>query len=1119
MTRVRLLINCLCALYLAGIGRAASQPKAGDPFSEAWRWQTYQEPLGRGLRSIAVDQSGRAWLGTDAGIGVYDGHRWIWYGSKDGLPEIPYNCITAATNDRIVAGSDEGLFEFDGSGWSPLLILESTSLQINDLMIDSSGRVWAGSAWGIFLLEDSPVLFTTPAYGNTIEAKGGNLNVVVLPAHAVSKRAWSDGIGIRVAESAVTGLYAGPLARTVVSVQEGGPGWTAGLRIGDSILNVNGNSRSKFNQELIGTPGESVALAIVGVDDEIREIEVVRATIQGFHEDFAIHDLAEAGENEIVFATESGRVGTLEWHPDSSIDVSLFERHFGRQPSVCLDSRGRLWAISGQGSLPPAVRDETGKWRDVDLRSVGGSNGNTDILPRANGSVLITASGKLHHVTDRVITYDAPAVPVPSYRPRVAAGPNDILWVLGLGQDLARLDTGSERWQSVTGSVFQGSDATGRRWFLRDESEVWYQSDEDGWVEIDQPLDRIYSVLPTKQGLTWIVGSIGNAVAVSVSTKTGWQTQSFPLVSSRASRAFLTRDGSVWIATGGPRRDVQSGGVLQARLHEGELHVKHWSTTQAPYFLYGAAQDRNGDFWLAGELVKRFDGNKWNLIGEPWQIATTWTEALLSDPESHTLWFGTRTQGVFSYDGDTWRTWTVTEGLADNRVRFLARDQRGRIHALTPKGVSTFDGNRWQRDGLPSLHFSPNTWKGIVPETDGIWYNCRVNGREIAVRYTPASRPPDTQIRSMPERFEYPTDIRIQWYGIDAWNETPASNLQFAYRVETNPWSDYRPESGALLEDLPPGAYRFQVRARDIDGNADPTPASGQFVILAPVHQRPWFIGLVLAFAAVAAVLGRRTMERTRERDIARQALIDELEDELDTAREMQMDLMPREQIDLPGYDIDGVCHPANHVGGDYYQFFRRNGTLNVAMADVTGHAMEAAIPVVMFSGILETQIEVRTDLLNLFSRLNSSMVRSRRGRTFVCFTMVEIDLRSRVDSFTNAACPYPYVYHANSGQIEEIQIDSYPLGIRDGITFEERKVALERGDYVVFCSDGIIEAEDMEGRQFGYDQTHALVKNLCSRSLSAREVMETIVSEIETHRTEAPQSDDITCVVIKVTA
>ena len=104
----------------------------------------------------------------------------------------------------------------------------------------------------------------------------------------------------------------------------------------------------------------------------------------------------------------------------------------------------------------------------------------------------------------------------------------------------------------------------------------------------------------------------------------------------------------------------------------------------------------------------------------------------------------------------------------------------------------------------------------------------------------------------------------------------------------------------------------------------------------------------------------------------AQRQLIVELEEELQTAHDMQMGLMPKAPPAVEGLDIAGRCLPANHVGGDFFQYFHQpDGRLAVTISDVTGHAMEAAIPAVMFSGILRTEMRQDKVLEQLYRDLN----------------------------------------------------------------------------------------------------------------------------------------------------
>jgi len=204
-------------------------------------------------------------------------------------------------------------------------------------------------------------------------------------------------------------------------------------------------------------------------------------------------------------------------------------------------------------------------------------------------------------------------------------------------------------------------------------------------------------------------------------------------------------------------------------------------------------------------------------------------------------------------------------------------------------------------------------------------------------------------------------------------------------------------------------------------------------------------------------------------------------------------------------------------LGGDFYQYFEPDGKLVVAMADVTGHAMDAAIPVVMFSGVLDHQMESSSSVEEHFRRLNISMHRALVRRTFVCFTMAELDPPTGTLRLSNAACPYPYHYCGSTRQVTELSVGGYPLGVRPDTEYEVMDVQLEPGDRVVFCSDGTIEADNASGEQFGYELTAEAIRQACEEGLSAEATVDRLLEEVAAFRGDAPQSDDMACVVVRV--
>jgi sigma-B regulation protein RsbU (phosphoserine phosphatase) len=243
----------------------------------------------------------------------------------------------------------------------------------------------------------------------------------------------------------------------------------------------------------------------------------------------------------------------------------------------------------------------------------------------------------------------------------------------------------------------------------------------------------------------------------------------------------------------------------------------------------------------------------------------------------------------------------------------------------------------------------------------------------------------------------------------------------------------------------------------------------------------------------------------------------EKMERELQTAHDMQMGLMPTAAPEIAGYEIAGRCLPAEHVGGDFFQYFERDSMVSLCVADVTGHAMEAAIPVVLFSGMLETQMESNPSLQELFWALNRSVHRILDARTRVCFQMAQLDVEGGILRLGNAGCPYPYHYRAQTREVVELGIGAYPLGATADTDYQTLEIAVAPGDRMVFFSDGLVEATDATGEIFGYDRLVDTIGKGGGEGLSADSLLQYIADAVGAFENSAPVGDDQTCVALAV--
>jgi serine phosphatase RsbU (regulator of sigma subunit) len=180
---------------------------------------------------------------------------------------------------------------------------------------------------------------------------------------------------------------------------------------------------------------------------------------------------------------------------------------------------------------------------------------------------------------------------------------------------------------------------------------------------------------------------------------------------------------------------------------------------------------------------------------------------------------------------------------------------------------------------------------------------------------------------------------------------------------------------------------------------------------------------------------------------------------------------------------------------------------------------MKAAIPTMVFSGLLATQIGYTPTPQELMPRLNNSLHRVLERRTFVCVTMAELDPNAGKLRLSNGGCPYPFVFRAATQMVEEIDLSAFPLGIRAESTYPVAEIELAHGDLVVLCSDGIIEASDSSGDLFGFDRTAETIRQMGRQNASAAQLVDHMFDAVEAFSAAGAPEDDQTMVAIRVEA
>ncbi len=239
-------------------------------------------------------------------------------------------------------------------------------------------------------------------------------------------------------------------------------------------------------------------------------------------------------------------------------------------------------------------------------------------------------------------------------------------------------------------------------------------------------------------------------------------------------------------------------------------------------------------------------------------------------------------------------------------------------------------------------------------------------------------------------------------------------------------------------------------------------------------------------------------------------------EDELANARDIQTSLLPQGAFRLPQLEVVGRSLAAEVVSGDFYEFMPRlDGNLGVAIGDVTGKGMSAALLMAVLVTTLRREFEVHHSLDRLFDHLNETLsTRQQSHSLHGALAMAVFDPRSRRVDLANAGMVQPYL-RAEGDNWELVPVGGYPLGASIQRRYTLRRIMLLPGHTLVFVSDGVVEAKNAAGEFFGFERLEAVLSAL-PRDLAAEAVLERILAEVDAYRGGTALQDDMTVVVMR---
>lgn len=237
------------------------------------------------------------------------------------------------------------------------------------------------------------------------------------------------------------------------------------------------------------------------------------------------------------------------------------------------------------------------------------------------------------------------------------------------------------------------------------------------------------------------------------------------------------------------------------------------------------------------------------------------------------------------------------------------------------------------------------------------------------------------------------------------------------------------------------------------------------------------------------------------------------LEQDLQFAREMQRALLPPAEHRCEGMELAGVTVPCREIGGDFFDYFDvPGGHLGLALADVTGHGASAALLAAKVQGILSSVASAHESPAAAVHQLNLALVRRAVPRRFATLAYAILSCDGKLIS-CNAGHNPPLVLHAD-GTLSSLEKGGLLLGQFDWATFEEETVQLEPGATLIMYSDGLSEAANPAGDQFGEERVLASLQE--AGGLAPGAILERLLREVSEFTGSTTQADDITVLAVR---
>ena len=630
-------------------------------------------------------------------------------------------------------------------------------------------------------------------------------------------------------------------------------------------------------------------------------------------------------------------------------------------------------------------------------------------------------------------------------------------------------------------------------------------------------------------------------------------------------RLYENIDGKIWlfgIFTDKVEELASSKSIL--KIYDGENWEDpsiEWNMPDEQLHYVGKIKEKS--YYLTVDGFYQFDGIQFtNLIDsisaeadftilKGASVAGTSTEIQSNDR----LYIRLRRKGLVVFDGEKIEYFTRKNGLPSVNLSNPNTDERGHLFFGTPSGALIVEDNNF----LPYYDDESMVSGGAYSSTMDLnndlvlFYNgvglfiAKMENKQYQLKISSVKVNSTGHFYTFPPDLEYDQNSFVFNYAAFNFKNPRQTLYEHILEGYDLSWSRANNLSFSEYQNLPHGSYEFKVKGVTANGTST-DEASYAFIIHPPIWQT-WYAYFSYAALFGLMLLSIRSYEkrrlrlkdaekrrreknevRVRESELrakaaelqakaaeaqnrAMQAENDRKTKELEEARELQLSLLPKNIPDYPGIQISAYMKTATEVGGDYYDFsIKRDGSLNVAIGDATGHGMKAGTLVTAMKALFSSG-STEVDIKAFFESVNMGLKKMQMERVMMSFAMLNIN-GNRI-KMINAGMPPVFHYSQNSKEVAEIKVNGMPLGAMERSEFDVKEIALSKGDCLLMLSDGMPELRNREDEMFGYERLASHFGQVADKS--ADEIIEYLKNAGSDWVDDKDPEDDVTFVVVKI--